>query len=123
MKDKSYMVNKIIILVVGFLTYILSSQLGTILSALKVSLSMTIGMAIVIVAGIWCPKFAGKNSGFFTIISSVLVAGAWLLFPQLKEVFSDIGYLMLLVTSLTFIVSSLLDKNKVTLLQTKKQLN
>ena len=121
-KDKSYMVNKIIILVVGILTYILSAQLGTILTAMKVSLSVTIGVAIVVIAGIWCPKFAGRNSGFLTIISSILVAGAWLLFPQLKGVFTDIGYLMLLVTSLTFIISSVLDKNKVTLLQTKKQL-
>ena len=121
MIDKSYTINKVIILLVGFLTYILSAQLGTILTAMKVSLSMTIGIAIVVISGIWFPKFAGKNSGFFTIVSSVLVAGLWLLFPKLKEVFSDIGYLMLLVTGLTFIVSSILDKNKVTLLQTKKQ--
>ncbi|MPM52503.1 hypothetical protein SDC9_99263 [bioreactor metagenome] len=122
MKDKSYLVNKIIILVVGGLTYILSSQLGTILSAMKVSLSMTIGIAIVVIAGIWCPKFAGKNSGFITIISSVMVASAWIVFPQLKTIFGDIGYLMLLVTCSTFVVSSIFDKNKATLLQQQKQL-
>ena len=120
MQGKSYMINKIIILVVGFLTYILSSQLGTILSAMKVSLSMTIGIAIVVIAGIWCPKFVSKNSGFLTIISSVMVAGAWLIFPQLKIIFSDVGYLMLLVTGTTFVVSSILDRNKVTELEKGK---
>ena len=81
---------------------------------------MTIGIAIVVIAGIWCPKFVSKNSGFLTIISSVMVAGAWLIFPQLKIIFSDVGYLMLLVTGTTFVVSSILDRNKVTELEKGK---
>ena len=113
-KHKSFMINKIIILTVGFLTYILSSQLGTILSAMKVSLSMAIGSSVVVIAGIWCPKFAGKSSGFFTIISSLFVAGAWLVSPSLHDIFKDIGYLMLLVSLTTFIITSLLEKNKAT---------
>ncbi len=113
-KHKSFMINKIIILTVGLLTYILSSQLGTILSAMKVSLSMAIGSSVVVIAGIWCPKFAGKSSGFFTIISSLFVAGAWLVSPSLHDIFKDIGYLMLLVSLTTFIITSLLEKNKAT---------
>lgn len=81
---------------------------------MKVCLSMAIGTSIIVIAGLWCPKFASKNSGFLTIISSVMVAGAWLIFPQLKTIFSDVGYLMLLVTGTTFVVSSILDRNKVT---------
>ena len=72
LKDKSFMINKIIILVVGVLTYILSSQLGTILSAMKVCLSMAIGTSIIVIAGLWCPKFSSKNAGFFTILASYL---------------------------------------------------
>lgn len=114
MKDKSFMINKIIILVVGFLTYILSSQLGTILSAMKVCLSMAIGSSIIVVIGLWCPKFAGKNAGFFTIISSIFAAGAWLVFPVLHDIFKDIGYWMIVISGATFIVTSLLDRSKVT---------
>lgn len=113
MKNKSFMINKIIVLLVGILTYILSSQLGTILSALKVCLSMAIGTSIVVIAGLWFPKFASKNAGFFTIISSVLAAGAWLLFPNIHKIFLDIGYWMIVVSGVTFITVSLLDKSKV----------
>lgn len=112
-KERSFIVNKIIILSVGFLTYILSSQLGTILSAMKVSLSMAIGSSIVVVSGLWFPKFASKNAGFLTIISSVLAAVAWLIFPGLHEIFKDIGYLMLFVSGSTFVITSLFGKIKV----------
>lgn len=112
-KDKSFMINKIIILVVGILTYILSSQLGTILSAMKVCLSMAIGTSIIVVAGLWCPKFSSKNAGFFTILSSVFAVVAWLEFPALHDMFKDIGYWMLVVSGITFVVISLLEKNKV----------
>ena len=123
MKDKSFMINKFIILLVGFFTYILSSQLGTILSAMKVCLSMSIGSSIIVVAGLWFPKFVGKNAGFFTIISSIIAAGAWLVFPYLHEIFKDIGYLMVVVSGLTFTIISLLDKNKVTKLQSEEKIS
>ena len=114
LRDKSFIINKIIILVVGILTYILSSQLGSILTAMKVCLSMAIGTSIIVIAGLWCPKFSSKNAGFFTILSSVFAAGAWLLLPSLHSIFKDIGYLMILVSGVTFIVISLIEKNKVT---------
>lgn len=123
MKDKSFIVNKIIILAVGIFTYILSSQLGTILSAMKVCLSMSIGSSIIVVVGLWCPRFAGKNAGFFTIVSSVLAAGAWIIFPGLHDIFKDIGYLMIVVSGLTFIFVSLIDKNKVSKLKEEEKVS
>lgn len=123
MKDKSFIVNKIIILAVGIFTYILSSQLGTILSAMKVCLSMSIGSSIIVVVGLWCPRFAGKNAGFFTIVSSVLAAGSWLIFPGLHDIFKDIGYLMIVVSGLTFIFVSLIDKNKVSKLKEEEKVS
>ena len=112
-KDKAFAINKAIILIVGILTYILSSQLGSILNAMKVCLSMAIGTSIVVLGGLCLSKFAGKNAGFWTILVSVLSAGAWLFMPGIQNVFSDVGYLMLLTTGVTFIVVSLFDKNKV----------
>ena len=112
-KDKAFIINKAIILVVGLLTYILSSQLGSILNAMKVCLSMAIGTSIVVLGGLCFSKFAGKNAGFFTILVSVLSAGAWLFVPGIQNVFSDVGYLMLLTTGVTFVVVSIFDKNKV----------
>ena len=113
LKDKSFMINKIIILSVGILTYILSSQLGTILSAMKVCLSMAIGTSIIVVAGLWCPKFSSKNAGFFTILASLFAAVAWLVLPSLHDMFKDIGYWMMVVSGITFIAISLVEKNKV----------
>ena len=112
-KDKAFIINKAIILVVGLLTYILSSQLGSILNAMKVCLSMAIGTSIVVLGGLCFSKFSGKNAGFFTILASVLSAGAWLFVPGIQNVFSDVGYLMLLTTGVTFVVVSIFDKNKV----------
>ncbi len=54
-----------------------------------------------------------KNAGFFTILSSVFAAGAWLIFPSLHEIFKDIGYWMMAVSGITFIAISLVEKNKV----------
>ena len=119
-KDKAFIINKAIILVVGLLTYILSSQLGSILNAMKVCLSMAIGTSIVVLGGLCFSKFAGKNAGFFTILVSVLSAGAWLFVPGIQNVFSDVGYLMLLTTGVTFVVVSIFDKNKV---ENNKSLN
>ena len=59
-KDKAFAINKAIILIVGILTYILSSQLGSILNAMKVCLSMAIGTSIVVLGGLCLSKFAGK---------------------------------------------------------------
>lgn len=112
-KDKSFMINKMIILAVGILTYILSSQLGSILSAMKVCLSMAIGTSIIVVAGLWCPKFASRNAGFFTILSSVFAVISWLVCPTLHNIFKDIGYWMIAVSGITFTVISLVEKNKV----------
>ena len=122
LKDKSFMINKIIILVVGILTYILSSQLGTILNAMKVCLSMAIGTSIIVVAGLWFPKFSSKNAGFLTILSSIFAAGAWLVFPALHEIFKDIGYWMIVVSGITFVLISLIEKNKVTVNDEEKVL-
>ena len=119
-KDKAFAINKAIILIVGILTYILSSQLGSILNAMKVCLSMAIGTSIVVLGGLCLSKFAGKNAGFFTILVSVLSAGAWLFVPGIQNVFSDVGYLMLLTTGVTFVVVSIFDKNKV---ENNKSLN
>ncbi len=113
LKDKSFIVNKVIILVVGLLTYILSSQLGSILSAMKVCLSMAIGTSIIVIAGLWFPKFSSKKAGFLTILASLFAAAAWLLVPSLHGVFKDIGYWMLVVSSVTFVVVSMVDKNNV----------
>lgn len=113
LEDKSFIVNKIIILIVGILTYILSSQLGSILSAMKVCLSMAIGTSIIVIAGLWWPKFSSKNAGFFTILSSIFAAGAWLILPSLHIIFKDIGYWMIVVSGITFIGISLFEKNKV----------
>ncbi len=113
LKDKSFIVNKVIILVVGLLTYILSSQLGSILSAMKVCLSMAIGTSIIVIGGLWFPKFSSKKAGFLTILASLFAAAAWLLVPSLHGVFKDIGYWMLVVSSVTFVVVSMVDKNNV----------
>ena len=74
---------------------------------------MAIGTSIVVLGGLCLSKFAGKKAGFFTILVSVLSAGAWLFVPGIQNVFSDVGYLMVLTTGITFTVVSIFDKNKV----------
>lgn len=113
-EGKAFLINKIIIAIVGTVTYIVSTQFTSILGAMQKALSLAIGTSFIVLGGLLFPKFAGKRAGFFTILASIVCIITWSLFPAIGKVFfNQIGFYMLAVCGIVFIAVSLLDKEKV----------
>lgn len=114
LQSKSLIINKIIIAIVGTVTYIVSTQFTSILGAMQKALSLAIGTSFIVLGGLLFPKFAGKRAGFFTILTSIICIVLWNLIPQLGAIFAgQVGFLMLVACGIVFIAASLLDKTKV----------
>lgn len=106
-------INKAIIVVSSFITYIIATQMGTILGAMQKSLSLAIGTSFIVVGGLLFPNFTGKRAGFYTVLSSIAAIIAWNLFPGLAGTFINVGFFMLAVCGLVFVLMSITDSNKV----------
>ncbi len=106
-------INKTIVIVSSFITYIIATQMGSILGAMQKSLSLAIGTSFIVVGALLFPQFTGKRAGFPTVLSSIIAIVAWNLFPGLAGIFKNVGFFMLAVCGLTFISASLLDPVKI----------
>lgn len=122
LQDKSLIINKIIIAVVGTVTYIVSTQFTSILGAMQKALSLAIGTSFIVLGGLLFPKFAGKRAGFFTILTSIICIVLWNMVPQLGKIFAgQVGFLMLVACGAVFIIVSLIDSKKVGQISLKKE--
>ena len=106
-------INKAIVIVSSFITYIIATQMGAILGAMQKSLSLAIGTSFIVVGGLLFPQFTGKRAGFYTVLSSIAAILAWNLIPSLAGIFKNIGFFMLIVCGLVFVTVSILDPVKV----------
>lgn len=118
----SLIANKLIILGIGFVTYIISMGQGQILATIKVALSLSIPCSIVVLGGIWFRENVSRKSAFYTIFSGIIVIGAWLIFPiktqfadipVLSVICNDIAYIMLIICGGVFVISNCVFKEKV----------
>ena len=118
----SLIANKLIILGIGFVTYIISMGQGQILATIKVALSLSIPCSIVVFGGIWFRENVSRKSAFHTIFSGIIVIGAWLIFPiktqfadipVLSVICNDIAYIMLIICGGVFVISNCVFKEKV----------
>ncbi len=107
------MINKTIVVVSSFITYIIATQMGAILGAMQKSLSLAIGTSFIVVGALMFPQFTGKRAGFPTVLASIIAILAWNLFPALAATFKNIGFFMLAVCGLVFVTASILDPVKV----------
>ncbi|MGI6029992.1 MAG: sodium:solute symporter family protein [Eubacteriales bacterium] len=113
LQRNSLLVNKAIILILGLLTYLLSSRFGTILSALKVSSALTISTALVVMGGLLLPRLCSRSAGVGVILTAILSAVVWLACPQIQPLFGDVVYFMCATNLPVFVVLCLLDPRKV----------
>ncbi|WP_409969416.1 sodium:solute symporter family protein [Bengtsoniella intestinalis] len=105
--------SKIIIIISSTITYLVATQMAAILSGMMMALSMAIGTSFVVIGGLLCPKFTGKKAGFTTILASLIGIVVWNTVPVIKPYFaSQVGFFMLAVCVITFVVTSVLDKEK-----------
>lgn len=113
LEEKKVLVNKIIIVVSSFITYLVATQMGAILDAMQKALSLAIGTSFIVICGLLFPKFASKIAGFLTILSSIIAIVVWNLVPALATTFKSIGIFMVVVCGVVFVVSSALGREKV----------
>lgn len=122
LQDKSLIINKIIIAIVGTVTYIVSTQFTSILGAMQKALSLAIGTSFIVLGGLLFPKFAGKRAGFFTILTSIICIVLWNVFPGIGKIFAgQVGFLMLAACGAVFVIVSLVDSRKVGQISLKKE--
>ena len=97
----------------SIVTYLIATQMGTILGAMQKALSLAIGTSFIVIGALLFPKFTGKKAGFWTILASIVAIVAWNFIPALTTVFQSVGIFMLIVCGVVFLLVSLLDKQKV----------
>ena len=115
LKKRKAMVNKIIVIIASFITYLIATQMGAILDAMQQALSLAIGTSFIVIGALLAPKFSSRKAGFWTILASIAAIITWNVVPSLTGVFHSIGIFMVIVCGIVFIAISVLDKNKITL--------
>lgn len=112
-EKQKVLVNKVIVVVSSFITYLIATQMGAILDAMQKALSLAIGTSFIVIGGLLFPGFSGKKAGFWTIMASIVSIMAWNAVPSLAPIFKSIGIFMLVVCGAVFIAISLFDGEKV----------
>lgn len=125
-EKNSLLWNKLIILGVGVITYVLAMQKGQIITTIKTALSLSIPVSIVVLGGIWFKNYVSKKSAFYTVLSGILMVLIWVALPVksyfsqmpvLNVIFADLAYPMFIVTFAVFFVSNVIFKEKVSEIQ------
>ncbi|MCI8341840.1 MAG: sodium:solute symporter family protein [Firmicutes bacterium] len=112
-ESKKMVVNKVIVVVSSIITYLIATQMGTILSAMQKALSLAIGTSFIVVGALIVPSFSSKKAGFWTILASIISIIAWSFVPALTGMFKSVGIFMVIVCGVVFIAISAADKDKV----------
>lgn len=112
-KISKSIVNKLIVVVASFITYLIATQMGTILGAMQKALSLAIGTSFIVIGALLAPNFSSKKAGFWTILTSLVSIILWNTMPSLVGVFKSVGIFMLITCGVVFIVISLIDKEKI----------
>lgn len=112
-ENKYVVVNRVTILVLGFLTLWLAFNAVGILTTMLLGLSLTTAFTLVFLFTVFAPGLCRRNSAFYTVAAGILTLVAWQFLPQIR-VFPHPIYLEWLVCLATFFVVALVDKQKIT---------
>ena len=66
------LVNKVIVVLSGIITYLIATQMGAILDAMQKALSLAIGTSFIVIGGLLFPGFSSRKAGFWTIMTSIV---------------------------------------------------
>lgn len=111
--EKKALVNKIIVVLSSFVTYLIATQMGAILAAMQKALSLAIGTSFIVIGSLLAPRFTSKKAGFWTILASIVAIVLWSTVPALTAVFKSVGIFMLVVCGVVFLAISMVDKEKI----------
>jgi SSS family solute:Na+ symporter len=112
------MVSKVSILVLSVFTYFLAVTVSGIIKTLLIGLSLTTAYTLVTLMTLFCPKICRRGHAAWTLLTSMLAFGFWLIFPQLPSFFKKVNlphpiYLLWGVSLITFFFVAVLDKRKI----------
>lgn len=110
---KYVVVNRVTILVLGFLTLWLAFNAVGILKTLLIGLSLTTAFTLVFLFTLFAPGLCRRNSAFYTTLAGMLALLAWQVFPEVR-VFAHPIYLEWLVCLMAFFAVALFDNQKIT---------
>ena len=113
---KYVLINRIAILVIGLITLWFAFNAVGILRTLLIGLSLTTAFTVVFLFTIFAPGYCRKNSAFYTTLVGMLALAAWQMFPAFRF-FAHPIYMEWLVCLVTFFLVSVLDNEKIRVLE------
>jgi SSS family solute:Na+ symporter len=119
MKEKQErMISRIAVLVLSLLTYLLAVSVRGILNTLLAGLTLTTAYTLVILMTLFWPKVCRRSHATWTLLTAMTALALWLIFPQIRVIFGKIDlphpiYLCWIVSIVTFVLVSLLDKRRI----------
>jgi len=111
-------VSRASVLVLSVFTYLLAVTVSGIVKTLLIGLSLTTAYTLITLMTLFCPKICRRSHAFWTLLTSMVALGFWLIFPQIGTFFKRLSmphpiYLLWIVSLLTFIIVLILDKRKI----------
>lgn len=118
--DKFVKVNRLTIFVVGLVTLWFAFNAAGILKTMIAGLSMTTALTCVFLFTVFAPGLCRKSSAFWTTLVGLVGIVVWEFVPAL-HVLNHVIYFEWLICIATFLLISVLDKNKIKQIELKKE--
>jgi len=111
-------VSRIAVFILSILTYLLAISVSGILKTLLIGLSLTTAYTLVTLMTLFWPSACRRGHASWTLVMAMGVLGIWLIFPQVPSFFQRFNlshpiYLCWIVSLVTFILVTILDKRKI----------
>lgn len=117
-ESKFALVTKLTVVVIGIFTFFLSLTVVGILKTLTIALSLMTAFTVIFFFTIFKPSVCRKSSASVTIIAGIIVLVLWQLVPGIRIGGHPI-YMEWVVCLATFLLTSVIDKRKIALLNEK----
>ncbi|MFC2163800.1 sodium:solute symporter family protein [Acidobacteriota bacterium] len=117
-KKKERRASHFAILGMSLISYFIAISVSGILKTIMIALSLTAAYTLLLLMTIFWPKLCRRSHAVWTLLASMAAFTAWLIIPQISQFFNSIHlphpiYLIWLVSIVTFIFISLVDKRKI----------
>jgi len=119
LKEKGERIVSIIsVLVLSVFTYLLAVMVSGILKTLLIGLSLTTAYTLITLMTLFAPKICRRSHAFWTLLTTMIGLGFWLIFPQIVSFFNRLSmphpiYLLWMVSLVTFVTVGILDRRKI----------
>lgn len=118
--EKFVKINRATIFVVGLITLWFAFNAAGILKTMIAGLSMTTALTCVFLFTVFAPGLCRRSSAFWTTLVGLVGIVVWELVPAL-HVMNHVIYFEWLICIITFLLISVLDKNKIKQVEFKKE--